>query len=147
MPGSTTSFFPDINVWMALTYEGHAHHQIAATWFATLRPDATLAFCRFTQLGLLRLLTTDAVMGDEVMSQRQAWAAYDRWHEDPRVEFVDEPAELEARFRTLTRLRQSATKAWADSYLAAFAIVGHLTLVTFDGGLRAKAKSVTMLGE
>jgi uncharacterized protein len=67
MPPSTTSLFPDINVWIALTYEGHRHHANAADWFATLPPDASFAFCRFTQLGLLRLLTTKAVMSDEVM--------------------------------------------------------------------------------
>jgi toxin-antitoxin system PIN domain toxin len=146
MPGSTTSLFPDINVWVALTYEGHVHHRIAATWFATVVTDASLLFCRLTQLGLLRLLTTHAVMGDEVMTQPQAWVAYDQWHEDPRVGLVEEPAEIEARFRALTRLRQPATKDWADSYLAAFATAGQLTLVTFDRGLRAKAKSVVVLG-
>ena len=75
MPPSTTSLFPDINVWVALTYEGHVHHSTAATWFTQLPPHVTLAFCRFTQLGLLRLLTTAVVMGDEVMTQPQAWAA------------------------------------------------------------------------
>src|SRR5262245_33003493 len=145
MPGSTTSLFPDINVWVALTYDAHVHHRIAATWFAALKPDAALVFCRMTQLGLLRLLTTEAVMGDEVMSQPQAWAAYDRWHRDPRVELVNEPADLEAAFRAYTRLRRPATKDWADSYLAAFATVGNLTLVTFDRGLRAKAKSIVVL--
>ena len=75
MRPSTTSLFPDINVWVALTYEGHVHHRTAATWFATLEPDAGLVFCRLTQLGLLRLLTTEAVRGDEVMTQPQAWAA------------------------------------------------------------------------
>jgi len=147
MPGSTTSLFPDINVWVALTYEGHAHHRTAAAWFATVKPDVSLVFCRFTQLGLLRLLTTEAVMGDEVMTQPQAWAAYDRWHQDLRVEFVEEPAEIDGRFRALTRLRQPATKDWADSYLAAFATVGQLTLVTFDRGLRAKAKSVVLIAD
>jgi toxin-antitoxin system PIN domain toxin len=146
MPESTTSLFPDINVWVALTYEGHVHHRTAAAWFATLEPDVSLTFCRFTQLGLLRLLTTEVVMGDEVMTQPKAWAAYDRWLEDPRVEFAEEPAEIEARFRLLTRLRQPATKDWADSYLAAFATVGQLTLVTFDRGLQAKARSRVVLG-
>ena len=145
MPGSTTSLFPDINVWVALTYDGHVHHRTSATWFGTLKPVVSLLFCRFTQLGLLRLLTTGAVMGDEVMTQPQAWAAYDRWHQDPRVRFVDEPPEIEARFRALTRLRQPATKDWADSYLASFATVGELTLVTFDRGLRGKAKAVVVL--
>ena len=90
MPPSTTSLFPDINVWVALTYEGHAHHANAAEWFAMLSRDATFVFCRFTQLGLLRLLTAEAVMSDEVMTQPQAWAAYDRWLKDPRVELVDD---------------------------------------------------------
>ena len=85
-------------------------------------------------------------MNDEVMTQPQAWAAYDRWLEDPRVELVEEPAELETRFRALTRLRHPAARDWADSYLAAFATVGQLTLVTFDRGLRAKAKSMVVLG-
>jgi toxin-antitoxin system PIN domain toxin len=147
MPPSTTSLFPDINVWVALTYEGHMHHAAAADWFATLSLDTAFAFCRFTQLGLLRLLTAEAVMRDEVMTQPQAWAAYDHWVRDPRVEFVDEPLEIETRFRALTRLRQPATKDWADSYLAAFATAGQLTLVTFDRGLRSKAKSVIHLGE
>ena len=147
MPPSTTSLFPDINVWVALTYEGHTHHVNAAQWFATLSPNATLAFCRFTQLGLLRLLTTAAVMRDEVMTQPQVWGAYDRWLKDPRVDFVDEPAEIEARFRALTRLRQPTAKDWADSYLASFAAVGQLTLVTFDRGLRSKAKSSILLSE
>ena len=66
--------------------------------------------------------------------------------QDSRVALVDEPAELETRFRALTRRRQPATKDWADSFLAAFATVGQLTLVTFDRGLRAKTKSVVLLG-
>jgi uncharacterized protein len=145
MPSSTTSLFPDINVWVALTYEGHVHHTTAAAWFAQLPLDVTLAFCRFTQLGLLRLLTTAAVMGDEVMTQPEAWAAYDRWLQDPRVTLVDEPAEIEMPFRALTRRRQPATKDWADSFLAAFATVGQLTLVTFDRGLQVKAKPAILL--
>jgi toxin-antitoxin system PIN domain toxin len=147
MPPSTTSLFPDINVWVALTYEGHSHHSNAVEWFATLPPDAAFVFCRFTQLGLLRVLTAPAVMRDEVMTQPQAWAAYDRWLKDPHVEFVDEPAEIGTRFRALTRLRQPATKDWADAYLAAFATVGQLTLVTFDRGLRSKATTAILLGE
>jgi hypothetical protein len=130
---------------VALTYEGHVHHAAAAAWFAELPPDVTLAFCRFTQLGLLRLLTTAAVMGDEVMTQPQAWAAYDRWLRDPRVMLVDEPPEIEPRFRSLSRRRQPATKDWADSYLAAFATAGQLTLVTFDRGLLARARSAILL--
>jgi hypothetical protein len=50
---------------------------------------------RFTELGLLRLLTAEAVMGqNEVMTQEQAWKAYDRWPQDERVEYLDAPAGL-----------------------------------------------------
>ena len=54
---------------------------------------------------------------------------------------MDEPSGLEARFRTLTRLRNPAAKDWADSYLAAFAAAAQLTLVTFDRALRRKVKA------
>jgi toxin-antitoxin system PIN domain toxin len=147
MPESTrSSLFPDVNVWVALTYEGHVHHAAAAKWFTTLDQDATLVFCRFTQLGLLRLLTAAAVMGDEVMTQPEAWRAYDQWQQDDRVELMNEPSNLEPRFRALTRRSSPATKDWADSYLAAFAASGELTLVTFDRALRGKTKPRILLG-
>lgn len=146
MPESTrSSLFPDINVWIALTYEGQAHHAVAVRWFTALEEDSSLVFCRFTQLGLLRLPTAEAVMGDEVMTQPEAWAAYDRWQQDDRVELMSEPTALEARFRALTRRRDPATKDWADSYLAAFAASGDLTLVTFDRALRGKTNPLVLL--
>jgi toxin-antitoxin system PIN domain toxin len=117
MPESTrSSLFPDINVWVALTYEGHIHSAAALDWFRTLNHDQSLVFCRFTQLGLLRLLTAAAVMGDEVMTQPEAWATYDQWLQE-RVELMGEPTGLEPRFRTLTRRSNPATKDWADSIL------------------------------
>jgi len=64
MPKSSTSFlFPDLNVWLALSYERHVHYASSHQWFDTLDDDTRLCFCRFTQIGLLRLLTTDAIMG------------------------------------------------------------------------------------
>ena len=147
MPRFTKSFlFPDINVWVALTYEGHLHHVIAHDWLRAVHADSRFFFCRFTQLGLLRLLTAEAVMGDEVMNQQEAWGAYDRWLQDERVDYVDEPPGLENRFRSITRLRHAATKHWADSYLTAFAAASHLTVVTFDRAFRAKATPLVLLG-
>jgi len=146
MPGFTTSFlFPDINVWVALSHAGHVHHLVASDWFDSLKPDVRFCFNRFTQLGLLRLLTADAVMGDEVLDQPQAWAVYDRWQEDDRVSFLEEPAGLERRFRALTRLKQAAPRTWADAYLAAFAETSQLTLVTFDRAFRGKARPLILL--
>ena len=147
MPASTTSFlFPDINVWVALTHGRHVHHLIASDWYSSLEEDdLRFCFCRFTQLGLLRLLTAEAVMGDEVMHQADAWATYDRWLADDAVSMVEEPAALERRFRALSRARRAAPKAWADADLAAFADTAQLALVTFDRGFRGKCRSLILL--
>ena len=82
---------------------------------------------------------------DEVMTQEQAWKTYDYWLQDERVSFLTEPAEVETPFRAMTRLRQSAPKDWADSYLAAFAVAAQLTLVTFDQSFSNRAKSLVLL--
>ena len=146
MPAYTTSYlFPDINVWVALSHGVHAHHQVANDWFESLDRDVRLRFCRFTQLGFLRLLTAQAVMGDQVLNQSEAWVIYDQWMKDDRVDFIEEPIGIEPRFRALTHGRQAAPKAWADAYLAAFADASELTLVTFDRAFRGKVKPLILL--
>src|ERR1700722_730409 len=140
------SFCPDINVWIALAYEGHERHRSAAGWFAVL--DGEIAyFCRLTQLGFLRLLTHDGVMGRDVRSQAEAWQAYDLLRTDQRVSFraeVDvEP--VDAAFRRLSSGGGSSSKQWPDAYLAAFAGSAELTLVTFDRGLRKMSGNSTLL--
>ncbi len=147
MPRFSRSFlFPDVNVWIALTYGGHAHHKIAKAWFEELDMESRVCFCRFTQLSLLRLLTTEGVMGaDEVMTQRRAWEAYDRWLADSRVVFLEESPNLDAAFRSFSDQRYAGPKTWSDSYLAAFASVSDLRLVTFDRGFQGKTKQLTIL--
>jgi toxin-antitoxin system PIN domain toxin len=135
-----------VNVWIALTYERHVHHLAARNWFEALPQDARLCFCRFTQIGFLRLLTTETVMGrNEVMSQGQAWETYDRWMEDGRVIFLDEPPSLEASFRSISQARRTAPKDWADSYLVAFALISGLKLVTFDQALHGRSGELVIL--
>jgi uncharacterized protein len=105
-----------------------------------------LCFCRFTQLGLLRLLTTDVVMGgDKALSQSEAWQVYDRWLEDDRVLLLAEPSTIEESFRALSQNKRPAPKDWADSYLAAFANEAGLRLVTFDLALRSRSKDARLL--
>lgn len=146
MRRSTKSFlFPDVNVWLALTYEGHVHHLAARKWFEALPEVARLFFCRVTQLGLLRLLSTEAVMGNEVLSQSDAWMAYDRLTGDARISFLAEPPELDEYFRTFSRLPRPAPKDWADSYLAAFVEASNLNLVTFDRALHRRAARAILL--
>ena len=131
------SFCPDINVWIALAYEGHEHHRAAAIWFAGLNEEIAY-FCRLTQLGFLRLLTHPSVMRRDVRSQAEAWQAYDVLQTDERVAFQgEEDAEqVESVLRRLTSAKHSSSKQWPDAYLAAFARTAGLTLVTFDRGLR-----------
>lgn len=130
------SYFPDINVWLALTYRGHQQHAIAASWFGRLKSEDA-GFCRVTQLGFLRLLTHPVVMGDEVRTQREAWETYDLLAGDSRVTFYAEwnPEAVESEFRALTATTQFAAQQWPDAYLAAFAKAEGLILVTFDRAL------------
>ena len=93
---------PDINVWLALAFEAHAHHRPAADWFDQQEPEAC-AFCRLTQQGLLRLATNPAVFGDEALSMARAWACYDALLGDERVYFREEPTGLEDLWRKHSR--------------------------------------------
>jgi hypothetical protein len=52
-----TLFFPDLNVWLALSVAGHRHNLEAWSWLNLLPREARLIFSRYTQVGLLRLLT------------------------------------------------------------------------------------------
>jgi toxin-antitoxin system PIN domain toxin len=130
------SYFPDINVWLALAYRGHRNHPIAAAWFQKLKMEQAI-FCRTTQLGFLRLLTNPAVMGEETKGQRDAWAIYDQLRDDERVTFYSEvdPERIETGWRALTASSRFALQQWPDAYLAAFARTAGLTLLTLDKGL------------
>ncbi len=133
--------FPDVNVWVALTHERHAHHAVARSWLES--QDGDLFFCRFTQLGLLRLLTNEQVMGPEVLSQRRAWSVFRNWLADERVRFHREPDtdDFDRLFERISSRERPSTKLWADAYLVAFAATAGLQLVSFDQGVKSLAPS------
>jgi toxin-antitoxin system PIN domain toxin len=141
----TSLVFPDINVWLALSSSVHVHHVLAKKWFDSLADDEELVFCRLTQLGLLRLLTTAGAMGTSVRTQRQAWAIYDAFVTEGGARLMQEPRTLEERFRRLSRSTSASPKDWADSYLAAFADEAGAKLVTFDKALGARAEGAIVL--
>ena len=148
MPGFTTSFLiPDINVWIALSHARHVHHHVATDWLESMEPTVRLSFCRFTQIGFLRLLTSQAVMGEDVLTQAEAWAHYDRWLKNDNVNLIDEPPGVESRFRALARSRQTSPKSFGDAYIAAFAETSQMTLVTFDRAFGSKVRDVLLLEE
>ena len=94
--------------------------------------DSRIVFCRITELGLLRLLTNQHVMGEDVLAPRPAWLIYDAWRMDPRVDFLAEPPGLSERWRELGERIAGGTNAWTDAYLASFAAISNATLITFD---------------
>jgi toxin-antitoxin system PIN domain toxin len=132
-----TLFFPDVNVWLALSDGGHSHHTPASAWLSRLPDDARLIFSRYTQLGFLRLITNATVMGDQTLNLRKAWGVYDRWLEDSRVEFYPEPRSIEPAFRqaTLPFAGKAASKWVGDCFLLAYAESSQASLVTFDRAL------------
>jgi uncharacterized protein len=146
MTGSSSGDLPDANVWLALAAVGHSHHTAAQAWVAG-RGARPLIFCRITQMALLRHLTTSAIMGADVCSQKEAWRIYDAALTRPGTHFMSEPPSLEAVWRAGTALNQPSTKLWMDFYLAAFAHGHELRLVTFDRGFKRLAEiEVAVLG-
>jgi toxin-antitoxin system PIN domain toxin len=140
------SWLPDINVWVALNDDRHTHHPTANDWYLAVPENALIVFCRQTQLGLFRVLSTPAVMGDEALTLRACWQIFDRWAGTGQVRWATEPAELEQALRTRTKANSISPKTWTDAYLAAFAETAGLTLVTFDKALAAKTKGALLLG-
>ena len=142
----TSSVFPDVNVRLALNYPAHIHHEAVNRWYDSSDPRSILVFCRHTQLGLFRLLTTESVLGQDTLSQRRCWTLFDEWLASGDVVFADEPSGMEEVLRQRTSADSPSPKTWADAYLAAFAEVANLTLATFDGALAGKAKGAVLLG-
>lgn len=138
-----TLFFPDVNVWLALSDSLHEHNEHAWRWMNHLPGDARLAFSRHTQIGLLRLLCTLSVMGRATLTVGHAWSIYDQWLEDPRVQLYPEPRDVDVAFRRATApfAAQKAAKAVGDCWLLSYAMAIDATLVTFDRALYELART------
>ena len=140
------TYLPDINVWVALAVAEHSHHSAARVWFEAAEGDM-IAFCRVTEMGLLRLLTNLRVMGEDTLKPARAWSVLDGFYQDARILFAAEPRGLEPSWRALTAKRSSGTNFWTDAYLAAFGSAAGYTVVTFDRGFSAFPKSHALLLE
>ncbi|MBY0513717.1 MAG: PIN domain-containing protein [Gemmataceae bacterium] len=139
-----TLLLPDVNVWIAMTFDSHPHHPAAKLWFDALVVD--LLFCRMTQQGFLRLATNPKVAGVHVLTLTEAWQKYDDYLSDPRIGFASEPTGIEAHWRGFSHGGTFSTKVWNDAYLAAFAVAGNYNLITFDKGFaRYSGLSLTLL--
>jgi toxin-antitoxin system PIN domain toxin len=129
----TSLNFPDVNVWLALASHEHVHSAIARRWWNS--HEGGIAFCRISQLGLLRLLTTAAVMGNKPLSLDRSWRIYDGLLADDRVVFVYERPEMDAVFRARAAGHAASPKIWADAWMLAIAHAAGGILVTFDQAL------------
>jgi len=133
-----TDVLADVNVWLATLVEQHPHHEPAVRWWREeiLPEDRRVVFCRMTQLGLLRLLCNESVMGRQRKTSEEAWRIYDQVLSTRPVVFADEPAGTEERLAEYGRGGGSSGGFWSDAYLAAFARSAGLGFATFDRGFR-----------
>lgn len=125
-----------MNVWLALAAPDHVHAEIARNWWD--QHEGIIAFCRLTQIGLLRLVTTAAAMDGKPLTISEAWRVYDRFYDDERVVFASEPAQVDDSFRRAAAGRAASPKIWADAWLLGFAQAAEGVLVTFDKALRER---------
>ncbi len=81
----------DVSWLLPLCYGGHEHHEFALRWLDSLPKGGGVVVCRLAQMGLLRLLSNPAVMGDDVCGTDEAWKLNDRLFGDPRFGMETEP--------------------------------------------------------
>jgi uncharacterized protein len=126
-------FLADVNVVFPLLVSRHQHREQALEWFDSIAA-ADVALTRLTRLGALRLLCSRAIMGPDVLQPRQAWEAVEVMESDERMVLVQEPDGLDATLKRFVSGRSATPNLWSDAYLAAFAKVAGLRLVSFDRG-------------
>ena len=126
---------PDINIWIAMAVNGHPIHTASKAWLDRQEEPGSILFCRPTQQGLVRLLTTAAVMrgyGSEALGNTAAWTVFEDFERDTRIRFSAEPPGLEETWKSLALRKTASPKLWMDAYLAAFAIRSEYQLVSAD---------------
>lgn len=121
----------DINVWLALVDENHVHHDAAQAYWQRQAADS-VAFCRVSLLGFLRLATLRGVLS-QPLAPRDAWAIVHRYLAEPDVCLLQEPSGIDEPFTRWTLEPDFPTSQWTDAYLAAFAQASGARMVSFDG--------------
>lgn len=99
-----------------------------------LNAGGDVVLCRLTRLDALRLLCTPTVMGPDVLQPATAVEALEILEADERVVLLHEPDGLDATLKTLVGACATTPNLWTDAYLAAFARVAGLKLVSSDRG-------------
>lgn len=126
---------PDVNIWLALALSGHSHHPTSRKWLEEQESPLGIFFCRTTQQGLIRLLTTAEVLaryGIPPLTNREAWAVVESFMADDRIGFANEPAGVQEVWKTLALRETSSPKLLMDAWLAAFALCSGFQMITTD---------------
>lgn len=126
-------FLADVNVIFPLLVSRHQHREKALEWFDSAQAG-DVALCRLARLGALRLLCSPAVMGPDVVQPEAAIVAMGMLEGDERVVLLHEPDNVDAALADLVATQRATPNLWTDAYLASFATVAGLKLVTFDRG-------------
>ena len=128
---------PDVNVWLALADGNHSHHAAAQRYWQH-QAASSVAFCRVTMLGFIRLATHPKVLS-RPLSPAEAWGIYRQYLDQADVGIVHENPATEAVFETLTRQADFSPPLWTDAWIAAFALSNGWRVVSFDADFNAFA--------
>lgn len=123
----------DVNLLMAILWQNHDHHQVARSWFRSVKHFATSPV---VQLGFARV-SSHPLLGYG-MSPEQAFTILRQFLSDRRHTFIPDDLSCEDRV-VRTDLMQGANQV-TDRYLVALARQHKLALGSFDESL-AKAFS------
>ncbi len=125
----------DVNVLIALKFARHPHYERAQLFVQSLDGQDVLLVSRSVQQGFVRLITTKSLFqsyGLEQYTNRDAVIDLNDIMSRPNLRFIPEPIDIETLWLTLASSNTPSPKVWMDAYLAAFAILRELVLVSLD---------------
>ena len=128
---STTADLPDLNVWLALVWPEHSHHQHAVHYWEVQAADQVL-FSTVTALGLVRLVSQPKLMGPAVKNVAEASALLQALYQQPGVGLAEPEHDGWEVFHQLLRSGEIPARLCTDAHLAALAIANGWRLVSFD---------------
>ena len=132
---STPADLPDLNVWLALIWPEHIHHQHAVQYWEQQAAEQVL-FCTVTALGLVRLVCQPKLMGTAVRNAAEASDLLSALCQQPGVQMAQPDPDGWEVFHHLLRsgLRggEIPSRLCTDAHLAALAIANGWRLVSCD---------------
>ncbi len=127
-PGGSSNarYLLDVNVFLALVSENHAHHQLVTAWFNQQRLN--WAICSFTEAGFLRHATAP---GPGQITVTEATAVLAGMTQHPGYRYVAVSADWQTLCRPFFQ-RLYGTRQVTDAYLLGLAVREDLVLATMD---------------